>query len=204
MTSNARLFQGRLTAVKKIAQLTPLLVDEGAALDRDARFVLDLARGVVRATHGICQVELITYGATPGRRTIGEGLTVRTLQTAAQPEVALDVLSWGLPEAIAGADLVHIYHLFTRSGEMALLAAKVQGKPACVSNLGPVSSTLGLDLGIIDLADCVICFSDRGVSLPSTRAPVEVIAGGAALDTAGAKLLAVYEHIFAGARGMAA
>lgn len=164
--------------VHKIAYLTPLYFDSGSCVGGGERFPWNLARGVVESGGGRYEVELISFGDRPERRPLSPGVTLRLLTAAGKPRNPLDVVSWELPEAIAGADLVHIHQAYTRCAELGLLVAKQQRKPVCVTDHGGASSPLMKQFGLLDMVDRVIAYSDFGASLYRTSAPVVVIKGG--------------------------
>src|SRR4051794_2704514 len=116
-------------ALRKIAYLTPLYFDEKSCLGGGERYPLNMAIGVVHASAGACQVELISYGEESFRRELHPGVTLRVLRVDNRPASKLDVLSWELPAAIADADLVHIHSANNRANEMGLVMAKQQRKP---------------------------------------------------------------------------
>jgi glycosyltransferase involved in cell wall biosynthesis len=162
----------------KVASLTPLYFDEASCLGGGERYPLNLGIGVVEASGGEVVVELISYGEAALRRTLRPGVTLRVLPAANRPKNALDVTSWELPAAVADADLVHVHMIYTRSNELAVLVAKQQGKPVVMTDHGGKSSTIGQELGILELADRIVAYSDFGASLYQTQAPVTVIKGG--------------------------
>ena len=165
---------------RKIAYLTPLYFDEKSYLGGGERYPLNLAMGVVHASRGACQVELISYGDASFRKPLCAGVTLRVLRADNRPKQSFDVVSWELPAAIADADLVHFHQIYTRSCEMGLLLAKQQHKPICVSDHGGHSSDLGMNLGFLELADRIVAYSEFGVSLfgSKTRTPITLIKGG--------------------------
>lgn len=165
-------------AARKIVYLTPLYFDEGSYLGGGERFPLNLAKGVAEGSGGRFEVELISFSNAPGIRVVGPGVTLRLLTAAHRPKNPLDVVSWELPGAIAGADLVHIHQAYTRCAEVGLLVAKQQRKPICVTDHGGASSPLVKQLGLLDMVDQVIAYSDFGASLYRTSAPVMVVKGG--------------------------
>jgi glycosyltransferase involved in cell wall biosynthesis len=165
-------------ATRTIAYLTPLYFDERSCLGGGERYPLNLARGVVAASGGDYAVELISFGAAPLRRELAPGVGLRVLPMAGRPAHPLDVLSWELPAAIAGADLLHIHQVHTRCSEVGLLVARARRLPVCLTDHGGVSSDLGAELGAWDLVDRVVCQSDFGRSLYRTSAPTVVIKGG--------------------------
>lgn len=165
-------------APRKVAFLTPLYFDSASCIGGGERYALNMALGLVRATAGRYSVELLSYGAEPFIRPLAEGVTLRVLLAADRPADPIDCVSWDLPEAMSGADLVHIHMIFCRSGEFGLLSAKQQGKPVCVSDHGGWSSWLGASVGFLELADRVVAYSDFGASLFQTKTPVDVIKGG--------------------------
>src|SRR5262249_26623562 len=112
----------------KIAYLTPLYFDEKSCLGGGERYPLNLAIGVVEASGGTCQVELVSYGDRPLRKELRPGVSLRVIRAANRPKHPLDVVSWELASVIAAADLVHFHSAFARSCEMGLLVAKQQRK----------------------------------------------------------------------------
>ncbi len=141
-------------------------------------YPLNLAIGVVHAAEGSCEVEIISYGPRSFQNALHPGVTLRVLRADNQPKIRLDMVSWDLAAAIADADLVHLHAAYNRSSEMGLLLARQQRKPICLTDHGSQTSTLGQDLGIIELADLIIANSAFGASLYRTRRPIEVILGG--------------------------
>src|SRR5438874_8790123 len=93
--------RGGRMSIRKIAYLTPLYFDEKSCLGGGERYPLNLGIGVVHASGGACQVELISYGDTSFRRTLCPGVSLRVLRAEYRPEKILDVVSWELPAAIA-------------------------------------------------------------------------------------------------------
>jgi glycosyltransferase involved in cell wall biosynthesis len=165
-------------ALRKIAYLTPLYFDERSYLGGGERYPLNMARGVVAASGGRIDVELISFGEAPLHLQIAPGIRLRVLERAGKPRHPLDVVSWDLPEAIAEADLVHIHQAYTRCAEVGLLDAKQQRKPICITDHGGASSPYVAMLGLLELADRIVAYSDFGASLYPTRRPITVIKGG--------------------------
>lgn len=163
---------------RSVAYLTPLYFDSASYIGGGERYALNLARGVVESSGGRYTVTLISYGEAPFERDLAPGVRLRVLRVARTPSDPLDALSWDLPAAIAGADLVHLHMAFTRSGEVGLLAAKQQGKPVVASDHGGWSSWLGQSVGHLELADRIVAYSDFGARLFRTNTPVTVIKGG--------------------------
>jgi hypothetical protein len=92
------------------------------------------------------------------------------------------VVSWELPEAIATCDLLHIHQPLTRCGELGMLVARQQRKPVCVTDHGGISSRLGEEIGLLELADRIVAQSDFCASLFRTGTPIELIKGGVDCD----------------------
>jgi glycosyltransferase involved in cell wall biosynthesis len=161
-----------------IAYITPLFFDEDSYLGGGERYPLNLAKAA--AISGSHTVNLVSYGDVPEARTVPlvPGVTLSILPAASR-RLGAEPLSWDVVDMVADADVVHIHQVFTRSGEVAMLAAKLAARPVCVTDHGGTSSTLGRSLGVLDLADRVIAYSRFGASLVSdTDAPVSVVAGG--------------------------
>ncbi len=165
-------------AARKLAYLTPLYFDDASCIGGGERYPHNLAVGLATHLEGEFEVDLISYGAEPLTKVICPGVTLKVLRAVKKPRISLDVVSWDVPEAIAGADLVHIHMAYTRSNEVAMLAAKLQRKPVVVTDHGGHSSWLGSSLGILDLADQITCYSDFGRSFYQTSTPITVVKGG--------------------------
>ena len=164
-------------ATRRIKYLTPQYYDDRSYIGGGERLPLNWAgccggvrRSLRRRDH--------LLGAQPSCEVLYPGVTLRVLKATRRPSNPLDVVSWELPAVIADADLVHIHQAFTRCSEMGLLVAKQQCKPVCVSDHGGGTSTLGMQLGSMDLADRVITYSNFGASLFRTKTSIQVIKGG--------------------------
>jgi len=165
-------------SVKKIAYLAPLYFDEKSYLGGGERYPLNLAKGVVEASDGRYEVELISFGEAPLRQSMAPGVTLRVLTAAGKPIHPLDMVSWELPEAFSSANLVHIHQAYTRCSEAGLLVAKQLRKPICVTDHGGTSSPIVEHLGILELADQIVAQSDFAASFFRTSTPIQVIKGG--------------------------
>ncbi len=162
----------------QVAYLTPLYFADESYIGGGERYPTNLAKGIALATGGRFRVELISFGKAPARIELAPGVALRVLPAAREPLNPLDVLSWDLPEILAGVDLVHIHTAYTRCTEVGLLVAKQLRKPICVSDHGGESSRLGQYFGVVELADTIVAYSDFGASLYRSRTPVAVIKGG--------------------------
>ena len=163
--------------MKSVSYLTPLHFDPSSYLGGGERYPLNLAKAVSRT--GEYEVEIVSYGDVHRLETrrLAEGVTLRILPTSART-TAGDRFSWDIIAAVRDVDLVHIHQIFSRSSEVAMLAAKVLRKPVCVTDHGGTSSRLGRSHGILDLADRIVCYSGFGESLLHTRKAVDVVPGG--------------------------
>src|SRR6516225_9269186 len=109
--------------MKKILHLTPLYFNAKSCLGGAERYPLNLARGIVEASGGGYQVEVISYGAAAHRQAVHPGVTFRLLPAVNRANL-LRLVSADLPAAVAEADLVHIHQAAMRASELALLIAK--------------------------------------------------------------------------------
>jgi glycosyltransferase involved in cell wall biosynthesis len=156
--------------------MTPLYFDEESYLGGGERYPLNLAKAV--SGTGDYEVEIVSYGdvASTLRKPITDRVSLRVLPAARRR--APERLSWEIISAVRDADLVHVHQIFTRAGEVAVLVAKLLGKPVCASDHGGASSRLGSSLGMLDLIDRITAYSQFGASLIQTTSRVEVVAGG--------------------------
>ena len=162
----------------KIACLTPNYFSDESYIGGGERYPLNLSRGIVERSGGRHSVEILSFGPSSRTYSLGPGLGIRVLAAARKPLNPLDVVSWELPSAIAGADLVHVHQAYTRCSEMAFLVARQQGKPIVVTDHGGATSTLGTSVGCLELVDHIIANSEFGASLYQTSRPITVIKGG--------------------------
>lgn len=161
----------------KIAFVTPQYFDGRSYVGGGERYPVNLARGVRDALGDRSIVEIVSYGQYDYTTALFPGIVLRVLRANRGSGQQL-VLSPQLWSAISDAALVHVHQVFTRSSEMAVIVAKHGGKPVCVTDHGGTSSTLGLNLGLLDLVDRVIAYSDFGARQLPTTENVEVIPGG--------------------------
>jgi glycosyltransferase involved in cell wall biosynthesis len=96
----------------------------------------------------------------------------------AQRLAGAEPLSWDILSVVREADLVHVHQVYSRQAEVAVLVAKLFGKPLCVTDHGGETSRLGRSLQILDLADRVTCYSEFGSSLLDTITPIRLVRGG--------------------------
>jgi glycosyltransferase involved in cell wall biosynthesis len=162
--------------MKRIVFLSPLYFSDENYIGGGERYALNLALGL--ALSGEFEVEIVSYGSRSFRRRLQSGVHLRVMKAGPAPACPLDQVSWELPEALASADVVHLMQCFTRSSEAGYVVAKLLGKPICATDLGGTSSTLGIELGALELADRVICFSDFGAELLRTSSRKITIKGG--------------------------
>lgn len=175
---------------RTVAYLTALWIDAGVAPDagEEARHVLGLARAVVAASKGDWRVEVIAYGPRSCRQEPAAGVSLRVLGTDAPAPNPAELLSWELPEALAGADVIHVHQPFTRTGDLGLLLARQARRPACVTVHGGTTDALGIPLGSLTLADHLFYPHDlaraflRTQAPPATMMPGEMLKGGVDTD----------------------
>jgi glycosyltransferase involved in cell wall biosynthesis len=161
----------------RVAYLTPFNVRDPLVHDRRERYPETLAKAV--AGTGEHEVEIVTSSHVDAVAvsSLSDRVTLRVVPTA-NGRAGLDRLSWDLLTPLEAADLVHIHEIFTRGSEVGVLVARLLGKPICVTDHAGGNSGLGRSLGMLDLTDHVICYSEFGRSLITTRTPVTVAPGG--------------------------
>lgn len=116
-----------------------------------------------------CSVDKVRYSVNPSStiRTAGGGGT----DGSSREET---MYTWDILLRLEAPAVVHICRPYTRAGEVALLAAKVLGKRIVLSDFELRTSTIGASLGMVELADCLICDSEEAKSFPDHRR-VEVV-----------------------------
>lgn len=153
---------------RQIIYLTSRWWDVDGATDDEERYALALAGAVAAASDGDWAVEVVGYGETSQHRQIGPGVSLRLLAVPRLGNPA-EYLSWELPEVVAAADLLHVHHPFSRTGDAALLLAKQQGTPICVTTYAAALDALGVPLGSLGLTDKVFCPSTFLASFLQTQ-----------------------------------
>lgn len=163
--------------MRRIAYVTPLYFDEAGYLGGGERYPLNLAKAV--AMSGEYEVDIVSYGETAMVRDLDAGVRLRVLP-AAKRRPGTERLSWEIIPAVRDAELVHVHQIFCRPSEVALLTAKLLGKPVCATDHGGATSRLGTSLGMLDLFDRIISNSHFAASLleGGRREPVDVVHGG--------------------------
>lgn len=149
--------------------------DRATGTRRAEEHLTRLAQAVAARSGYGWTVEIMSAGDEAGTQTVSAGVVRTILPIAGKPRTPWDAVSWRLPEALARADLVHLHDGFSRLGEAALLIAKQSHQPICITEYGLNGHWLSSELGLIELADVVICHCPALAGrLQSTR-PVEVV-----------------------------
>jgi len=85
--------------------------------------------------------------------------------------------TWELVDRLDRVEVVHVCRPATPAGELAVLAAKVLKKRLVVSDLAVRDSTLGVSVGVLDLADVLICDSALEAELYGRHPGIRVLDG---------------------------
>jgi hypothetical protein len=159
----------------RIAWLGLLDSDDVTASKRAQDHLARLARHVVLASRHAWSIELISCGRNPGCHAVGTGVDRIVLPVAGSPRTVWDRVSWALPAALRAADLVHLHDGFSRSCEMALLLAKQEHKPVCMTEWGLEGYWLGSELASRELADVIVCHDVAVANSVASSKPVEFV-----------------------------
>ena len=156
---------------RKVAYLTPLYFDEKSCLGGGERYPLNLARGVVQASAGRCQVELISFGdaAVRGGST-WPGVTLRVLPPPAGRPARSTWSRGSCPRRSPTPTSSTSTRPTPAAREMGLLVAKQQRQADLRDRprrRRPARS--GPGVGILELADRIVAYSDFGASLYRTQ-----------------------------------
>jgi glycosyltransferase involved in cell wall biosynthesis len=160
----------------RVAFTTPASFDQ--VRGGGERYVLNLARGVARASAGAVQVEVVAPGDQSSRRALAEGVWLRSCRVEPSAATYGSAVSWELIEAALEADLIHVHQVFTLLGESMVLAARGSRRPVCVTDHGGWISTAGRELGLLQLADAVVAYSRFGAAALAAPGPVAIVEGG--------------------------
>ncbi|MBO0691472.1 MAG: hypothetical protein J2P58_01125 [Acidimicrobiaceae bacterium] len=100
--------------------------------------------------------------------------------------------TWELVDRLDRVEVVHVCRPATPAGEIAVLAAKALKKRLVVSDLAVRDSTLGVSVGMLDLADVLLCESAPEAELYRGHPSVRVLDGGNSV----VELQSVYRDLF--------
>lgn len=163
----------------KVIAVTPHYITDLGASPEGAWLATRLARAVARASRGEWRVEVLSHGLAPARRLEDDGVVSRIMR--ADHGASGTVLSWELPGALAGADLVHVYGPATSSGGLAVALAVQRHSPVCVTPMpghppGPAYASEPWEL-----ANMLVATSRHAAAGLPTRRPIRLIPN--AVDT---------------------
>jgi glycosyltransferase involved in cell wall biosynthesis len=109
---------------------------------------------------------------------LARGVDLRLVKRSGRPSHPLDVVSWELLDAFRDVDLVHIHQAYSRCAEVGILAARQLRKRVCITDHGGLSSTLGTEVGHLELVDRIVAYSEFGARLYDTKRSIDIIRGG--------------------------
>lgn len=159
-----------------VAYLGLLDSDRATGTRRAEEHLTRLAQAVAARSGYGWTIEIISAGREAGTRTVSAGVVRTILPITGKPRTPWDAVSWRLPDALAQADLVHLHDGFCRLGEAALLIAKQSHQPICITEYGLNGHWLSSELGLIELADVVICHCPTLAGRLQSSRPVDVVA----------------------------
>lgn len=137
-----------------------------------------MAKAVAFAGGDDVCVEIITPARDPALRPLAPGVTLRGVLVGPPGAPYGEGVSWDFIEALVGADLIHIHQAFTRMGEAAALTGRVLGRPVCITDHGDTTRAVGKRLGLVDMVDAAIAYSQCGAAALGNSPNVTVIEGG--------------------------
>jgi glycosyltransferase involved in cell wall biosynthesis len=136
----------------RIAFVAPLHFGARAYVGGGERYPLNLARGVLAASTD-AQVDLIAAGDEPRTVSPQPRLGVHVLPVTLPGRNAFDHVSAALVEALERVDLVHVHQAFTRPSQLAILVAKVLGKPVVLTDHGARANEIDSSVRYLDVVD---------------------------------------------------
>jgi glycosyltransferase involved in cell wall biosynthesis len=159
----------------RIVHVAPTPFGAGGLHGGGERYPVELARALTR----YADVELVTFGRRPGVLREASGLRVRTLRPVAYARRhPAHPLAPRLPEALAGADVVHTHHTRSAPSRLAAVAARLRGQRLVTTDHGlGGGGWLGLLPALFDRFLTVSRFSAEVLDVPADR--TRVIYGGA-------------------------
>lgn len=162
----------------RVAFMTPQYFDEASYLGGGERYPLNHAKAV--AATGRYEVDIVSYGdrAEEQIRSIAAGVRLRVLPSVQGRRAGTERVSWEVLAAVRDVDLVHLHQIFTRPSEVALLVAKLLGRPVCATDHGGATSQLGRSLGMLDLIDRLVAQSAFAASALDVQRQVQILKGG--------------------------
>ena len=137
-----------------------------------------MAKAVAWAGGDDVCVEIVSPAHAGAVRQLGPGVSLRGVPVLPPGAPYGEGVSWDLIEALVGADLIHVHQAFTRMGEAAALAGRMLGRAVCITDHGDTTRAVGKRLGLVDMVDAAIVYSQCGAAALGNSANVTVIEGG--------------------------
>jgi glycosyltransferase involved in cell wall biosynthesis len=159
----------------RIVHVAPTPFGAGGLLGGGERYPVELARALARHA----DVELVTFGPTPGTACDRSGLRIRTLRPVGHGRGhPVHPLAPQLPWALAGADVVHTHHTRSAPSRLAAVAARARNQRLVTTDHGlGGGGWLGLLPALFDRFLTVSQFSASVLGVPAHR--TRVVYGGA-------------------------
>lgn len=162
--------------------MAPTPFGDGGLYGGGERYPLELARALARHGGGDVDVELVTFGGSPGLVSEDGGLRIRVLWAAGRLRGhPAHPVPPGLPAALRRAEVVHTHHLWSTPSQMAVVAGRVLGKQVATTDHGLAPAGLGRLLPPLVHAFLPVSrYSAEALRAPPAR--TTVIYGGADPD----------------------
>ena len=162
----------------RLAFVTPAYFSEDGVIGGGERYVHNMAASLARESAQRYTVDIISFGEYDHTLPLASGVTLHILARDYSDSSPFNSVAWLLAHRLRTVDLVHIHQPFTRSGELGILLASYFQKPLIVTDHGGHFSTGALSLRLLDLADCVLTYSDYARSLVLSTSDIVTIKGG--------------------------
>ena len=118
-----------------------------------------VAAAVVARSDYTVVVDLVATGPAEREELVAPGVWLRVLPAVGRPVIPTDASSWQLADYLSGVDVVHIQAAATGLCESAILLCSLRNIPLCVTQNTLAFESLFADVGLVQLADVVVCHS---------------------------------------------
>lgn len=143
----------------RILYVQPAYFDPASYIGGGERYPLNLARAVVLASGGTIKIAVASFGRQSKQFSVTDRIEMHVFAGSSRNGNMFDATSPAIIDLINTSDIVHVFQPFTRGGEVASLACMLRGVPVVLTDLGALTSRVGEQSGLVNMADGLICIS---------------------------------------------
>jgi len=165
----------------RVLQLTPTYFSSRSLIGGGERYPTNIALAVNLQRGWVAELASMAGDVKEPTQMLLPSGVMLWLLPASLPSALHNAVPRRFVEVFERFDVIHVHQVFTKVGELAVLAGKLLGKAVCVTDHGGMLSTLGRSSGMLEHVDAVVANSDFSMNLLNAdRLPTRrfVIKGG--------------------------